>query len=136
MMPPSPLAFNFFPASGFFPMGQLFASGGHREYCSFNFSTVLEMNIQGWFPLSLTDLILQSKGFSGVFFTPQFKSIDSLTFSISYGATLTSIHDCYLGFSSNASTHQMYVGGRGINKIVGKSWMTVEEGWWICGILL
>ena len=32
--------------------------------------------------------------------------------------------------------HQRYVGGRGVNEIVGKSWMTVEEGWWIYGILL
>ena len=30
-------------------------------------SSVLPMNIQGWFPLGLTDLILQSKGLSRVF---------------------------------------------------------------------
>ena len=54
-----------FPASGSFLMSQLFASGGQTIGTS---ASVLPMNIQGWFPLGLTDLIsLLSKGLSRVF---------------------------------------------------------------------
>ena len=53
-----------FPASGSFPISQLFASGGQRIGVSAS-ASVLPMNIQDWFPLGLTDLIsLQSKGLS------------------------------------------------------------------------
>ena len=56
-----------FPASGCFPMRQLFTSGGQSIGVSAS-ASVLPMNIQGWFPLGLTGLIsLLSKGFSGVF---------------------------------------------------------------------
>ena len=53
-----------FPASGSFPMGQFFASGGQSIGASASASaSVLPMNIQGWFPLRLTGLIsLQPKG--------------------------------------------------------------------------
>ena len=54
-----------FPASGSFPMNQLFASGGQSIGAS---ASVLSMNIQGWFPLGLIGLIyLLSKGLSRVF---------------------------------------------------------------------
>ena len=54
-----------FPASGSFPMTQLFASSGQSIGAS---ASVLPMNIQGWSPLGLTDWIsLQSKGLSRVF---------------------------------------------------------------------
>ena len=54
-----------FPASGSFPMSQLFASGGQSIGAS---ASVLPMNIQDWFPLGFTGLIsLQSKGLSKVF---------------------------------------------------------------------
>ena len=60
---------QFFPASGFFPMSWLFASGGQSIGVSPS-ASVLPMNIQGWFPLGLTDLIsLQSKGLSRVIFS-------------------------------------------------------------------
>ena len=36
------------------------------KYWSFSFSIVLPMNIQGWLPLALTGLILQSKGLSSL----------------------------------------------------------------------
>ena len=53
-----------FPASGSFPMSQLFASSGLSIGAS---ASVLPMNIQDWFPLGLTGLIsLQSKGLSTV----------------------------------------------------------------------
>ena len=56
-----------FPASGSFPMTQLFASGGQSIGAS-PLASVLPRNIQGWFPLGLTGLIfLQSKGLSRVF---------------------------------------------------------------------
>ena len=55
------------PASESFQMSQLFASGGQSIAASAS-ASVLPMNIQGWFPLGLTDLIsLQSKGLSRVF---------------------------------------------------------------------
>ena len=45
-----------FPASGSFPMSQLFASGGQSTGASAS-ASVLLMNIQGWFPLGFTGLI-------------------------------------------------------------------------------
>ena len=56
-----------FPASGSFPMSQLFASGGQSIAVSAS-TSVLPMNIQDWSPLEWTGLIsLQSKGLSRVF---------------------------------------------------------------------
>ena len=56
-----------FPASGSFPMSRLFAAGGQSIRASVLVS-VLPMNIQGWFPLRLADLIsLLSKWLSRVF---------------------------------------------------------------------
>ena len=53
-----------FPASGFFPMSQFFASGDQSIRVSAS-ASVLQMNIQGDFPLGLTDWIsLQSKELS------------------------------------------------------------------------
>ena len=55
------------PASGSFPVSQFIASGGQSTEASAS-TTVLPMNIHGWFPLGLTGLIsLLSKGLSGVF---------------------------------------------------------------------
>ena len=49
-----------FPASGSFPMSWLlFASGGQSIEAS---ASVLPIDIQGWFPLRLTGLILQFTG--------------------------------------------------------------------------
>ena len=54
-----------FPASGSFPMNKLFTSSSQSIRAS---ASVLPMNIQGFFPLGLTDLIsLLSKGLSSVF---------------------------------------------------------------------
>ena len=56
-----------FPASGSFPVSQLFISGGQSTGASAS-ASVLPMNIQGWFPLELTGLIsLRSKGLLRVF---------------------------------------------------------------------
>ena len=82
-----------FSASGSFPVSWLFTSGGQSIGASAS-ASVLPMNIQGWFPLGLIGLIpLLSKGLSESFPAPQFKSINSLAFSLLYGPTLTSIHD-------------------------------------------
>ena len=63
-----PFSFHLqsFPASGSFPMSQLFASGGQNIGNSAS-ASVLPMNTQGWFPFGLTSLIFQSKGLSRVF---------------------------------------------------------------------
>ena len=59
--------FQSFPASGSFPMSQLFISGGQSIGASAS-ASVLPMCIQGWFSLGLTGLIsLQSKGLLRVF---------------------------------------------------------------------
>ena len=56
-----------FPASGSFPMSQFFTSVDQRIGASPS-SSVFAMNIQGWSPLGLTDLIfLFSEGLSRVF---------------------------------------------------------------------
>ena len=58
-----------FPASGSFPVSQLFTSGGQRIGASAS-ASVLPVNIQDWFSLRLTRLIsLLSKGPSRVFFS-------------------------------------------------------------------
>ena len=61
LLPPS------LPASGSFPMSQLFASGGQSIGVSPS-ASVLPVNIQDWPPLGWTGWIsLQSKGLSRVF---------------------------------------------------------------------
>ena len=58
---------QYFPASGFFPMSQFFASGGQSIGASSS-ASVLPMNTQDWFPLGWTGWIsLQSKRLSRVF---------------------------------------------------------------------
>ena len=58
---------QFFPASRYFLMSWLFASGGQSIGASIS-ASVLLMNIQYWFLLGLTDFIsLPSKRFSRVF---------------------------------------------------------------------
>ena len=58
---------QFFPASGSFPVSQLFTLGGQSIGVPAS-ASVLPVNIQDWFPLGLTGLIfLQSKELSRVF---------------------------------------------------------------------
>ena len=77
-----------FPASGYFPMNQFFASGGQSIGASAS-ALVLPMNTKDWFPLGLTGLIASQESYP----TPQFKSITSLVLRFLYGSTFTSIHD-------------------------------------------
>ena len=70
-----------FPASGSFPMNQLFESGGQSIGTSPS-ASVLSMNIQGWFPLGWTGWSPCSPRDSQESSpTPQFKSINSLALS-------------------------------------------------------
>ena len=82
-----------FPASGSFPVSQLFESGGQTIGAS-ALASVLPMNIQDWFPLGLTGLIpLLSKGLTRDFSSTTFQSISPSVLSLLYGPTLSSIHD-------------------------------------------
>ena len=56
-------------------------------------TSVLPINIQRWFPLSLTSLILQLKGLSKSSLTPQFKRINVLALRFLYAPILTSVND-------------------------------------------
>ena len=63
------------PASGSFPVSQLFAPGGQSIGVPAS-ASVLPMNIQDWFPLGWTGWTsLKSKDSQESFPTPQFKSI-------------------------------------------------------------
>ena len=90
----SPFSFclQSFQHGGLFQLSWLFPSGGQSIRASAS-ASVLPMNIQDWFPIRLTGLILQSKGLSSVLPAPQFESISSLALSLFYGRTLTSVHD-------------------------------------------
>ena len=66
-VPPFSSCLQSFPASGSFPMSQLFTSGGQSTRTSAS-ASILPVNIQGRFPLWSTGLIsLQSKGLSRIF---------------------------------------------------------------------
>ena len=81
------------PASGSFPMSQLFAWGSQSTGVSAS-ASVLPMNTQDWSPLGWTGWIsLQSKGLSRVFSNTTVQSINSLALSFLHSPTLTSIHD-------------------------------------------
>ena len=77
------------PASGSFPMGQLFTWGGVSASTS-----VLPMNTQDWSPLGCTGWIFfQSKGLSRVFSNTTVQKHQFFSAQLSYSPTLTSIHD-------------------------------------------
>ena len=82
-----------FPVLRYFPMSWLFKSGGQNIRASMS-PSVLPMNIQSWFTLGLTDLILQYKGFSRVFSSNHSsKALTSSVLTLLYDSTLTCIHD-------------------------------------------
>ena len=88
-----------FPSSGSFPKSRHFASGGQIIGASAS-ASVLPVNIQGWFPLGLTDLMsLKSKGLSRVFSNKTVQKHHSSALSLLYGPTLTSIHDYWKNHS-------------------------------------
>ena len=66
-------------------MSQLFTSGGQNIRASTS-ASVLPMNIQGWFPLGLTDLIsMHSKGLSRVFSNTTVQKHQFFGASLSFG---------------------------------------------------
>ena len=88
-----------FPASGSFPMSQLFASGGQSIGASAS-ASVLPMNIQDWFLLELTCLTFWSPRDSQESSPwPQFESINSLALSLLCGPTLISVYDYWKNHS-------------------------------------
>ena len=70
-----------FPVSGSFPMSQFFLSGG-QSIGVLASASVLPMNIQGWFPLGLTGLILLSKGLSRVSNTTVWKHLSAYPWEV------------------------------------------------------
>ena len=82
-----------FPASGSFPVSQLFTSGGQTIEVSAS-ALFLPMNIQDWFPLRLlVGSPCSPRDSQESSPTPQFKSINSLVLSFFHSPTLISIHD-------------------------------------------
>ena len=57
---------QYFPASGAFPLSQLFTSCGQSTRASAS-ASILPKNIQGWFPLGQTGWMSFSKGLSRFF---------------------------------------------------------------------
>ena len=89
----APFSFFFrsFSTSGASPMSQLFLSPGQSIGAS---TPVIPMNIQGWFPLGLTDLIcLLSKGLSRVFSSTIIQKHWLFSTQLYFKATFTSIYD-------------------------------------------
>ena len=84
-----PLLFltSVFPSIRVFPVSRLFTSGGQSVGAS---SSVLPMNIQGWFPLGLTGWIcLLSKGLLRVFSSTTVWKYQLFLLSLLYGPTFT-----------------------------------------------
>ena len=80
-----------FPASGSFPMSWLFASSGQNIGSS---TSVLPMNIQGWFPLGwLVWSPCSPRDSQESSPVSQLESINSSALGLLYGPTLTSLHD-------------------------------------------
>ena len=88
-----------FPASGSSPKIQFFTSDGQSIGVSAS-ASVLQMNVQDWFPLGWTGWIsLQSKGLSRVFSNTTVKTINSSAPRFLSSPTLTSIHDYWKNHS-------------------------------------
>ena len=110
-----------FPASGTFPVSQLFASDDQNTGTS-ALASVLPVDlglISNQSLLRLTGLIsLLSKGFSAVFSITTVQGINSLAFCLLYGPALTTVHDHWehhsldytdLCWQSNVSAFQYIV---------------------------
>ena len=81
------------PASGSFPMNQLFAWGGQSTGVS-SLATVFPMNTQDWSPLEYTGWIsLQSKGLSRLFSNTTVQKHRFFGAQFPHSPTLTSIRD-------------------------------------------
>ena len=91
------------PESGYFPMSQLFISGGQNIGTSAS-ASVLPMNIQSWFSLGLTGLSsLLSKGLSRVFSNITIQKHQFFHAQPSLCPPLTSIHDYWKNHSFDST---------------------------------
>ena len=81
---------SIFPSIRVFPASQFFASGGQRTGASAS-ASVLPVNIQGWFPLGWTSLILLSKGLSRVFSSTTVQKHQFFGGQSFFGPTLTPV---------------------------------------------
>ena len=88
-----------FPASGSFPMSQIFASGGQSIWVSAS-ASALPMNIQVWFPLGLTS-------FSSVQFSSVAQSCPTLCNPMNRSTPGLLVHHQLLEFTQ---THVHWVG--------------------------
>ena len=87
------------PASGSFPMSQLFAWGGQSIGDSAS-ASVLPMNTQDWFPLGWTGWIsLQSKGLTRVFSNTTVQKHQFFSAQFLHSPTLTFIRDYWKNHS-------------------------------------
>ena len=82
-----------FPASGSFPVSQLFASDGESIGAS---ASVLPVNIQGWFPLGLTGLIY-------------LLDLDSMGISRAFSSTIVQKHQFFSSQSSLWSNSHIHI---------------------------
>ena len=80
------------PASGTFPMSQLFTSDDQNTGASAS-ASVLPTSIQGWFHLRFPGLISFPRDFQESSPAPQFKGINSLVLCLLYGPALPIVHD-------------------------------------------
>ena len=81
------------PASGSFPVSQLFTWGGQCIGVS-ALASVLPVNTQDWYPLEWAGWIsLQSKGLSRVFSNTTVQKRQYLALSFLHSPTLTSVYD-------------------------------------------
>ena len=87
------------PASGSFPMSQLFAWGGQSIRVSAS-ASVLPMNTQDWSSLGWTGWIsLQSRGLPRVFSNTTVQKLQFFRAQLFYSTALTSIHDYWKNHS-------------------------------------
>ena len=99
---------QFLPASGSFPMSQLFESGGQSIGVSAS-ASVFPMNTQDWFPLGWTSWIsLQSKGLSKAFSNTT--TVQSINFSALSFFTVQLSHPYMTTGKSIALTRWTFVG--------------------------
>ena len=100
---------SVFPSIIVFSSELTVAAGGQSTGGSAS-TSVLAVNIQGWFLLGLTGLIsLKSRGLSRVFSNTNLKasveSINSSVLSLLCGPSHTSVHDYWKNHSFNSTDH-------------------------------
>ena len=83
-----------FSASGSFPMSQFFASGGQRIGVSAS-ASILQMNIQGWFPFKMDwlDMLAVQGTLKSLLQHHSLKTSSLWCSTFFYGPTLTCVHD-------------------------------------------